>query len=149
MVGVQRKMSITDLKQWAERRRVEIYQIGSVPATVPESTFLEAISVLTHPARRLSYDSFGEHKVEYAWAFKAPNFILQTIISSAVFFVICTFMSLVNKKKSDLKQAFKLEIFAMILLFIWEVDLIISTESRLHSTGPDFLDYIYSAFPIF
>jgi len=54
-----------------------------------------------------------------------------------------------NKKKSDLKQAFKAEIFAMILLFIWEVDLIISTESRFNIHSVDFIDYIYKNFPIF
>ena len=37
----------------------------------------------------------------------------------------------------------------MILLFIWEVDLIITTESRLHHSQTDFVDYLYSAFPIF
>jgi len=63
--------------------------------------------VLTHPARRLSYDSFGFSDVEYAWAFKAPAFILSTIIGSGFFFVICTVVSLMNKKKADLKQAFK------------------------------------------
>lgn len=75
----------------------------------------------------MSYDSFGFHDTSYAWAFKSPSFILQTIIGSAVFFVICTFMSVMSKKKSDIKQAFKLEIFTMIMLFIWEVDLIITT----------------------
>lgn len=75
--------------------------------------------------------------------------MLQTIIGSAVFFVICTFMSVMNKKRSELKQAFKVEIFAMIMLFIWEVDLIITTESRLLHSGPDLLDYVYSAFPVF
>lgn len=62
---------------------------------------------------------------------------------------MCTFMRVIGKKKSDLKQAFKLEIFAMILLFIWEVDLIVTTESRLDKNSPDWLDYIYFAFPIF
>jgi len=65
------------------------------------------IGVLKHPARRLSYDSFGYSQVEYAWAFKSPNFILQTIIGSGVFFVISTFLSLMNKQKADLKDAFK------------------------------------------
>lgn len=58
-------------------------------------------------------------------------------------------MSIINKKKSELKQAFRLEMLTMILLFIWEVDLIINTESRLSNNGPDLLDYIYTAFPIF
>lgn len=149
VLGIQRAMPTTDIKQWAERRRVEIYQIGSVPANVPESTFLDMVGVLTHPARRLTYDSFGYSSVEYAWAFKSPTFILQTIIGSAVFFVICTFMSIINKKKSELKQAFRLEMLTMILLFIWEVDLIINTESRLANNGPDMLDYVYKAFPVF
>lgn len=109
----------------------------------------EVLQVLTHPARRLTYDSFGFSEVEYAWAFKAPDFILSTILSSGFFFVICTVISLINKKKVDLKQAFKAEIFAMILLFIWEVDLIISTEARLSSNDVDYLDYIYVSFPIF
>ena len=65
------------------------------------------MEVLTHPARRLTYDSFGFSDVEYAWAFKVPSFILSTIISSGFFFVICTVVSMMNKKKSDLKQAFK------------------------------------------
>ena len=65
------------------------------------------LQVLTHPARRLSYDSFGFSDVEHAWAFKAPGFILSTIIGSGFFFVICTVVSLMNKKKADLKQAFK------------------------------------------
>jgi hypothetical protein len=59
VIGAQRRMTIGELKEWGERRRVELYQIGSEPATIPESTFLEIINVLTHPARRLSYDSFG------------------------------------------------------------------------------------------
>lgn len=58
-------------------------------------------------------------------------------------------MSVMSKKKSDIKQAFKLEIFTMIMLFIWEVDLIITTESRLNNHYSDWLDYIYNAFPIF
>lgn len=37
----------------------------------------------------------------------------------------------------------------MILLFVWEIDLIMSAESRLHSGYTDFLDRIYPAFPIF
>jgi hypothetical protein len=37
----------------------------------------------------------------------------------------------------------------MIILFLWEVDLIVTTESRLHISRPDLLDYIYFAFPIF
>ncbi len=37
----------------------------------------------------------------------------------------------------------------MILLFIWEIDLILNTEKHLHSHGPDFLDKIYFAFPMF
>ena len=37
----------------------------------------------------------------------------------------------------------------MIMLFIWEVDLIITTESRLNSSHTDLLDYVYTAFPIF
>ncbi len=105
--------------------------------------------MLTHPARRLTYDSFGHAEVEYAWAFKSPPFVLSTIIGSGFFFVICTVVSMLNKKKSDLKQAFKAEIFSMILLFIWEVDLIISTEARLNNYNIDYLDYIYTSFPIF
>ena len=66
------------------------------------------LGVLTHPARRLSYNSFGFSDVEYAWAFKFPSFLLQTIIGSGVFFVMATFMSLMNRRKEDLKQAFKL-----------------------------------------
>jgi hypothetical protein len=58
---------------------------------------------LTHPARRLTYDSFGYSDVEYAWAFKFPTFILSTIVGSGSFFVICTFVSLMNKKKAELK----------------------------------------------
>lgn len=107
------------------------------------------MAVLTHPARRLSYDSFGHDEVDYAWAFKSPSFILSTIIGSGFFFVICTVISMINKKKSDLKLAFKAEIFAMILLFIWEVDLIICTESRFTSNEPDYIDYVYTAFPYF
>lgn len=109
----------------------------------------EILAVLTHPARRLTYDSFGHAETEYAWAFKSPSFLLTTIIGSGIFFVICTVVSMINKKKSDLKQAFKAEIFSMILLFIWEVDLIISTESRLNYHEKDYLDYIYKSFPIF
>jgi preprotein translocase subunit SecG len=70
--------------------------------------FEDKFNVLTHPARRLSYDSFGLADGQYAWAFKSPTFILQTIIGSAIFFVICTFMSMMNSKKDEVKQAFKL-----------------------------------------
>ena len=58
-------------------------------------------------------------------------------------------MSIINKKKSELKQAFRLEMLTMILLFIWEVDLIINTECRLADNGPDMLDYIYKVFLVF
>ena len=37
----------------------------------------------------------------------------------------------------------------MLLLSIWEVDLIISTESRFNTHEVDFVDYIYKNFPIF
>ena len=37
----------------------------------------------------------------------------------------------------------------MIVLFIWEVDLIITTESRLHLHASDPVDLIYQAFPVF
>jgi hypothetical protein len=37
----------------------------------------------------------------------------------------------------------------MVLLFVWELDLIMSAETRLHTNHTDFLDNIYTAFPIF
>jgi len=37
---------------------------------------------------------------------------------------------------------------AMILLFLWEVELIMKTETRIHS-HTDLLDNIYNAFPVF
>ncbi len=63
ILGIHRGMPVGDIKHWAEKRRVEIYQIGSVPSTVPESSFLEMVGVVTHPARRLTYDSFGYSSV--------------------------------------------------------------------------------------
>ena len=77
------------------------------------------IEVLTHPARRLTYDTFEYTDTEYAWAFKSQNFLLSTIIGSAIFYVICTVMNMVSRKRSELKQAFKMEIMVMILLFLW------------------------------
>ena len=37
----------------------------------------------------------------------------------------------------------------MILLFLWEVDLIISAESRLNTHTVDYIEKIYKNFPIF
>ena len=66
----------------------------------------EAIQVLTHPARRLTYDSFGRSEVEYAWAFKFPQFLLGTIISSGMFYIISIVFSLM-RSKAELKVSFK------------------------------------------
>lgn len=79
--------------------KIEYYQKGAQVPQLPLKDFTEIISVLTHPARRLSYDSFGYHSVEYAWAFKSSTFILQTIIGSSIFFIICTVVRVVNKQK--------------------------------------------------
>jgi hypothetical protein len=34
VIGVSRRMSISELKEWGVKRRVELYQIGSEPAPV-------------------------------------------------------------------------------------------------------------------
>lgn len=36
-------------------------------------------------------------------------------------------MSLVNSKKADVKVTLKTEILVMILLFVWEIDIIMNT----------------------
>lgn len=41
--------------------KIEYYQKGTQVPPLPLKDFTEIISVLTHPARRLSYDSFGYH----------------------------------------------------------------------------------------
>ena len=53
-----------------------------------------------------------------------------------------------NEGKGEVKEAFKLEIMVMILLFLWEVELVLSTESRMHHST-DVFDFFYTAFPIF
>lgn len=58
-------------------------------------------------------------------------------------------MCLVNSKKSEIKITLKTEILVMILMFVWEIDLIMTTESRLHGNYTDFLDNYYFAFPMF
>lgn len=60
----------------------------------------EIVNVLSHPARRLSYDSFGMSETEFAWAFMSQGFLMQMVVQSAVFYIVCTFMSMVNTKKS-------------------------------------------------
>lgn len=67
----------------------------------------ETINILSHPARRLSYDAFGETGTEYAWAFTSQQFLLQVVASSAIFYIICTLMSLTNAKKSELITTLK------------------------------------------
>lgn len=58
-------------------------------------------------------------------------------------------MNMMNRKKGQLQEAFKLEIMVMIILLLWEIDLILSTESKLHHFSTDILDEFYLAFPIF
>jgi hypothetical protein len=86
--------------------------------------------------------------VAFAWAFKQEHYLLQTIIGSSIFYIICSFVSMLKDKKEEIKEVFKLEIMVMILLFLWEVELILKTETRFNS-GPDLLDRVYSAFPVF
>lgn len=37
----------------------------------------------------------------------------------------------------------------MILLFVWEIDIIMTTESKLHTNYSDFWDNFYFALPMF
>ena len=37
----------------------------------------------------------------------------------------------------------------MILLFVWEIDIIMTTESKLHGQYTDFLDNFYFGLPMF
>jgi hypothetical protein len=61
---------------------------------------LEAmVQVLTHPARRLSYDTFGETDTSYAWAFKSHLFLLSTIMGASIFYIMCTFLNMISDKK--------------------------------------------------
>ena len=62
-IGVSRKMSTLEIKEWAQTMKIELYQKGTQVPQLPLKDFTEIISVLTHPARRLSYDSFGYHSV--------------------------------------------------------------------------------------
>ncbi len=66
------------------------------------------VQVLIHPARRLSYDTFGQTDTSYAWAFKNHYFLLSTIIGASAFYIICTFLNMISNKKGQIKQVFKL-----------------------------------------
>jgi hypothetical protein len=67
------------------------------------------------------YDSFGITDTEYAWGFKSQNFLLQMIIQSAIFYFICIFMNMMGKSRDEMKQALKIEMMIIFLVFIWEV----------------------------
>lgn len=61
------------------------------------------VDVLTHPARRLSYDTFGQTDTSYAWAFKSHYFLLSTIMGSSIFYVICTVLNMIGDRKGEAK----------------------------------------------
>lgn len=67
----------------------------------------EIIKILSHPARRLTYDTFGQTDTQYAWAFKSQEFLISVIISSGIFYIMCTVMSLISQKKNESKQVLK------------------------------------------
>ena len=56
----------------------------------------EITKILSHSARRLSYDTFGQSDTQYAWAFKNQYFLLQSMIGSSVFYVICVLMNMLG-----------------------------------------------------
>lgn len=106
----------------------------------------EAKNILTHSARRLTYDTFGFKGVEYAWAFMSPNFLVNMLIGSAVFYIICLIMNIIGKDNKFMNM--KGEIIIIIIAFIWETEVLMHSESRLHPQ-PDLIDYLFNAFPIF
>ena len=69
-------------------------------------------------------------------------------MGASIFYIMCTFLNMISDKRGEIKEVFKLEIMAMILLFLWEVELIMKTETRIHQ-HTDSLDSIYTAFPMF
>lgn len=78
----------------------------------------EIEKILTHSARRLTYDSFGLTGVEYAWSFNFPSFILSMIIQNSIYYLICLLMNVLNRDKRDLQSAFKYQLIFIILMFI-------------------------------
>jgi hypothetical protein len=108
----------------------------------------EIEKILTHSARRLTYDTFGLTGVEYAWSFTFPSFILSMIVQNSIYYLICLLMNILNRDKRDLQSAFKYQLIYIILMFIIETQIIVHTSDRLNRPS-DLLDYIYPAFPIF
>lgn len=43
-----------------------------------------------------------------------------------MFYVIFTFLNLINRSRTDMKQAFKIEMVVMIMLLLWEIDMILT-----------------------
>lgn len=121
---IPRSMPPEQIKAYMKDLEVKILQMDNIPYEQRMGNIEKLhgmVYVLIHPARRLSYDTFGETDTTFAWAFKSHNFLLSTIIGSSIFYIICTFLNLMNEGKGEVKESFKLEIMVMILLFLWEV----------------------------
>lgn len=149
-LNIPRSMPSDQIKKYEDDLKIKIMQT-SMPMQDKMANInkLEAmVQVLTHPARRLSYDTFGETDTSYAWSFKNHFFLLSTLIGASVFYIMCTFLNMVSDKRGEIKEVFKLEIMVMILMFLWEVEIIMKTETRIHQ-HTDSLDTIYTAFPMF
>ena len=121
---ISRSMSPAEIEKYQKDLELKIMQMENIPYNQRMENIkkLESmVQVLTHPARRLSYDTFGEVDTKFAWAFKSQYFLLSTIIGSSIFYILCTFLNLMNEGKGEVKESFKLEIMVMIMLFLWEV----------------------------
>ena len=70
------------------------------------------------------------------------------IIQSSIFYIIVIFMNMMSKSRDEMKQALKIEIMLIFLVFIWEIGVLLNTEARFHEPT-DWIDKIYSALPVF
>ena len=150
VAGVTRIMTPQEISNRITEAKVEIMQEKiDIQARLFQAKQLDEIEkLLTHRARRLTYDSFGISMLEYTWSFMQPSFILSMVIQNSVFYLICLVMNLLNRDKREMQSAFKYQLIYIITIFIVETQLIVHTADRINRTT-DVLDYVYPAFPIF
>ena len=101
-IEVARSMPVAEFKKHQQELEIKIMQRSEIPMA-KRVEFLHQvesiIKTLSHPATRLTYDTFGIQDTEYAWAFKDQNFLLSVIIQSSIFYVICIFMNMMSKSR--------------------------------------------------
>lgn len=150
VAGVTRRMTPKEISNRISDAKVEVMseKIDLQQRLLKAHQLDEIEKLLTHRARRLTYDSFGIPLLEYAWSFMQPNFVLSVMIQNSIFYLISLVMNLLNRDKREAESAFKYQLIYIITVFVLETQLIMHTADRIDRTT-DFLDYIYPAFPIF